>query len=632
MSSIQSLFFFDTHHSRLRAYWAERPVWLVLGLGALMFLPALGSVGLWDPWETHYAEVAREMLVRRDLVYPHWGDAYFYSKPVLTLWLIALGLWASGAEPMVAGAPLGSAVEWGVRLPFAGLSLACLWAIYRLGLHLGGRRAGLVAAFALTTSPLMIFVGKQAMTDIPVVATTYLGLAFLLPVCFEGPLSPVQVSRRRARLAAGAFLGLTGLELGIVAAGAASSLSRNLVLGLLPLVLAAAWHILRSKDPRTAELSLAGLCFGAAALAKGLEVAALIGPVFLLYSLLERDLSALRRARPWWVMLVAILAAAPWYLALSTFDGRDEEGLSFVRRFFFHDNFARVFSGVHGDRGGAGYYAEQLLYGFFPWIAVAPLALLGTGARRSARTFMAILAAFIYVFFTASATKLHHYIFPAVPALAVLIGAWWAELDRTELRRGAILLVLVIFGVGLRDLLETPESLVHLFTYKYDRSFPRELVVRPAIGLLLGGGGGLALLAWERGAQRASGRIFGATALTFGLWCSHVHFNALSPHYSQAHLFETYFAERNSQEPLYAYQLNWRGEGFYSRNEVVELMRAGAADRLREALGKSGRHFALIESNRFPEVRGLLPSPTKERLEIIDRSNEHFYLLEVENP
>ena len=52
------------------------------GFAALVFLPWLGAVGLWDPWEPHYAEVARQMIVRDDYVYPYWESAYFFSKPV----------------------------------------------------------------------------------------------------------------------------------------------------------------------------------------------------------------------------------------------------------------------------------------------------------------------------------------------------------------------------------------------------------------------------------------------------------------------------------------------------------------------------------------------------------------------
>jgi hypothetical protein len=105
----------------------------------------------------------------------------------------------------------------------------------------------------------------------------------------------------------------------------------------------------------------------------------------------------------------------------------------------------------------------------------------------------------------------------------------------------------------------------------------------------------------------------------------------LSSH-SQAQLFRTYFEERRAGEPILAYQLNWRGEAFYSRGQVVELMNAGAADRLRAKVGEPGRHFILIENTRFTELRNLLPAPARERLEIIDRSNEHFYLCQLDTP
>lgn len=56
-------------------------------LASAVFLPWLGATGLWDPWEPHYAEVARQILVRDDWVHPWWESAWFFSKPALPLWL-----------------------------------------------------------------------------------------------------------------------------------------------------------------------------------------------------------------------------------------------------------------------------------------------------------------------------------------------------------------------------------------------------------------------------------------------------------------------------------------------------------------------------------------------------------------
>ena len=40
---------------------------LVMSVAAGLFLPFLGSTGFFDPWESHYAEVARQMAARDDL-------------------------------------------------------------------------------------------------------------------------------------------------------------------------------------------------------------------------------------------------------------------------------------------------------------------------------------------------------------------------------------------------------------------------------------------------------------------------------------------------------------------------------------------------------------------------------------
>ena len=45
---------------------------LVILFGLLLYIPFAGSYGLWDPWETHYAEVARQMTHRGDYISLWW--------------------------------------------------------------------------------------------------------------------------------------------------------------------------------------------------------------------------------------------------------------------------------------------------------------------------------------------------------------------------------------------------------------------------------------------------------------------------------------------------------------------------------------------------------------------------------
>src|SRR5687767_3558227 len=111
---------------------------LVIGLGLLLYIPFAGTYGLWDPWETHYGEVARQMTKRGDFISLWWPgsprDAEgFWSKPVFTFWLLSLGMHVARVG-LPGGAPsemaLGHAVEWAVRVPMAVMAVMALAGVF----------------------------------------------------------------------------------------------------------------------------------------------------------------------------------------------------------------------------------------------------------------------------------------------------------------------------------------------------------------------------------------------------------------------------------------------------------------------------------------------------------------------
>lgn len=636
----------------------------VLVMGGLLFLPFLGTLGLWDPWETHYGEVAREMIARDDYVYPHWESAYFFSKPALTLWLMAFGLLAVGAESGAPTEALGSWAEWGARLPFAFIAMLTLWAVYRIGRQMKDRTTGLLAAFVLASCPQFIFIGKQAMSDMPLVGMMTAALALFVAAVFdEQEDGPAEKPLRW--ITAGGISVATFVQLFLIGREMNAGLGLGLVIGAGALALAFAGYVLFAASRRDCWLAGFYVFMGLAALAKGLAVLAIVGPTVVLYMLLTLDFGILARSRVLAGGVLFLLVAAPWYLTLSMFQGRDDEGLTFTQRFWVHDNFSRVGAGVHGDRGGVGYYVEQLAYGMFPWVAVVPFAI-GLAARqiqeddvevqrRRLKIFVLIWALWVYAFFTMSQTKFHHYVFPAVPAMAILVAgwlAWVAEAPQTRLRPAMAFVALVIFAVAGRDLINDPKNLVNLFTYKYDRDYPRDVVVRPFLSafVALGGVSLLALSLPDSAAlRRIGGGVLGrftdslrrnkgrallgfiAAAGLMGAWVSHHHFNHLSPHWSQAHLFDTYYQERQGNEPIYAYQLNWRGETFYSRNRVLQVKERGANERMRQLVDQPGREFIITEQSRFHTLKSALSPDKREKLEIVDRSSNKFYLCVVED-
>ena len=99
--------------------------------------------------------------------------------------------------------------------------------------------------------------------------------------------------------------------------------------------------------------------------------------------------------------------------------------------------FNRTLEHVHdtnqGDDTSIRFYIWQLGYALFPWTGLAPLALIrwlrssrGTGPAEHAKfDVMVVLfgwALIAFALFTFMGTKFHHYILPAIPPIAMLIG------------------------------------------------------------------------------------------------------------------------------------------------------------------------------------------------------------------
>lgn len=121
-------------------------VGLILLVGLPCMFIAQRAFGLWEPWETGWAEMAREMREAGRWFHPTLGGQST-PRPLLPLWLIA------------AGQTLTGGAEWGMRLPMslsllAGASALFLW----LRGIFGGMRA-LIAAGAALACPAVFLSG-----------------------------------------------------------------------------------------------------------------------------------------------------------------------------------------------------------------------------------------------------------------------------------------------------------------------------------------------------------------------------------------------------------------------------------------------------------------------------------------
>jgi 4-amino-4-deoxy-L-arabinose transferase-like glycosyltransferase len=439
-----------------------RVVALTGGLAALLFLPFLGAVGLWDPWETHYGEVARMMVARRDYVYPFWENAWFFSKPPLTMWLQALGMNVVGA--LDGAGELGRYTEWGMRMPFALLSITAVVLLSLAVSRVVSRRAGLATGFVLATMPLYFLLTRQTVTDTPFVTTLVCAMACAL----IGQFDETTKHRTAWWYAFYVFLGLAVLAKGLLGGLPAIILLLYAVLAVLPWDMDSwrehmSWLVKRASRKEVRE---------------GLKPMPVLWAQFFRMRLLTGT-------------GVFIAVAVPWYLTLSLFQGVDDEGKGFFYRFFIHDHLNRLTTGVHTTTPGGTfiYFIEQGGYAIFPWVALLPGAFavvsrlrLRSAAKADHLALIAVLwVAFSFWLLASSATKFHHYVFPILPGLAILIALFIDRLwqDGPAEHAVSLLFGLVLFVLVGKDLAENPKNFTDLFVYNYDRPYPVDLVNKP---------------------------------------------------------------------------------------------------------------------------------------------------------
>ncbi len=661
----------------------------VLLFAALMLLPNLGAFGLWDPWETHYGAVTTHMVETYDWVSPWWGykeqigteprqGEPFFSKPIFIFWSEAFFVRLVGHG------------EWAIRLPMAVLAIMAVFMTYLAMSKIWSRRAGLIGAVVMATSPQFFMISRQAQTDMPFVGTMIIALMFLM-LAFFGPRE--RLSRRGFwawTWGTLAFVLLSTLpQYGIITAdlsvegsdalsGAAwwsfqlANLKQAHLMGWLHATIygvllagVLAWYAFGlRRDLRDQGLTdavkdkwvrryLMVLFYVMAAMstyAKGLLGFMLPGAIIFVYLLVSGHWRALARAELIRGILVFIATGFPWYMAMFA-----KHGMAYYQRFFIHDHFNRLGAGVHQiDSGNFEHFIKWLGIGMFPWMVFVPLALVWLVRQRArapeagdqAKLFATLWFVVAFTLFTISSTKFHHYIFPAMPALAVLTALFLDHLldNRGWLARLAVVVGVVTFAAVAWDLHEDPQHIRNLMTYKYDRPLPEHLPIDAAAPVAAGSTvtwadstfwrhtsptlqailttpmfryhtfvlivsvmGLIALGLFFAARTRRAGLVaLGLTASALTMWSLNYYMPSLSPHWSQKYLFDSYYDTCNRaqnhpevvqayrpvlasiglggvseyfrgtekkvcQEDVISWLITWRGETYYSYNELQPI-------------------------------------------------------------
>jgi 4-amino-4-deoxy-L-arabinose transferase-like glycosyltransferase len=666
---------------------AETERWsfvLVIAVAAGITLPLLGAVGFFDPWETNYAEVARQMAVRDDYLYPYWKDSYFFSKPILLFWLTAPFYKLIGADDP--NGPIPAAAELFGRLPSALAAILCVAITYAAARRLWGRRAAVYSGIALATMPLWAFMSRQAITDMLYVGPASAALLLLAIALFDDDTDKTARIPRWMLVAFGVCIvpqlweiGRTGAFLDRITI-AGSELVPRVAFSVVTIGLAIGFLIYLAKKGRDPLLHAAAALFALSLLAKGPPGVVICGGVLLITIALRNEWHLLARPAAITSTILFLLIGGPWFIVMAVFKGLDDGRKTWVQRFILYDLLGRVGPGAHGDRGTFEYYLRYAGFGMFPWSALVPAAFFSAaenkeGSLKSARFTLlcAVWLVVTLVFFAATTTKFHHYIFPLCVPSALLIGRYMDSLvtDPTKKLTPIIALFSVIFAALIaRDLVMEPWQLVDLFTYHY-KSYKPEYYFPPdpewRIGLSVAGfgaavimglgalldlvpsdtksaivagfgfrpvGRGLAPRRWL--ATIVSGTTASAfvvscliAGIAFALFVVQVHFNRASQHWSQRWLIETYYDMKKGDEPLISYQMDWKGETFYAKNADIQIKKSGAE--LKKAVERKGREFVLVQTDRFGGLKNSLGKEYESKIRVVDRSNQKWYLVLIDD-
>ncbi len=189
-----------------------------------------------------------------------------------------------------------------------------------------------------------------------------------------------------------------------------AGLTAALTLALCALLLAEQAGQVRS---RRRWMLLAWLGVALAVLSKGLIGIVIPAAALLLRAAWERDCGFWRGLEWRRGLAVLLLVAAPWFIVVSWREP------AFARFFFVHEHVERFLTPVHRREGAWWSFVPVLLVGFLPWTAALPALL---RPRDRAERLMLAWAGFVFVFFSASSSKLPSYILPMFPPLVLLLA------------------------------------------------------------------------------------------------------------------------------------------------------------------------------------------------------------------
>ena len=340
------------------------------------------------------------------------------------------------------------------------------------------------------------------------------------------------------------------------------------------------------REPGEAErrrwMLLAWAGAALAVLTKGLVGVVLPAGAVAAYVLLHRDWRLLSRLELLRGGLLFLAIAAPWFVMVSIANPE------FARFFFIREHFERFLTKEHGRYQPAWYFLPVLLVGILPWILSLFPALRSAWARAAAagfqtQRFLLLWCAVVFVFFSASDSKLVAYILPLFPALSLLIGEHLRTAGRGVLLAQSITAALL--GIALAAAApQAPDYASEAVPPSLLEAYVPWLI---ASGLALAAGGIVSAVLLARGKRAAAVLSLACGGLVLAQTALSGH-ESLAPSLSAYHIVRKIRDQVKPDTPFYVVETFDHTLLFYLQRKVTMV---SVMDELADPIGRAPRDF-----------------------------------------
>lgn len=172
---------------------------IIAGLAAIIFIPFLGGVHLFDWDEINFAEAAREMIVTGDYLTVQINYLPFWEKPPIFIWMQVFSMNVFGIN------------EFAARLPNAICGIVTLLVLFNIGRKLRDNQFGVIWVLAYAGSVLPFFYFKSGIIDPWFNLFIFLSIYYLMLYSF-----PENLHKIRSIILSATFAGLAIMTKGPV--------------------------------------------------------------------------------------------------------------------------------------------------------------------------------------------------------------------------------------------------------------------------------------------------------------------------------------------------------------------------------------------------------------------------------